>query len=221
MSPSQSPPTQYEGTPSLFRLPAETVLTRLHSAQFEVTDFNPTVAQDAIQGGRFDGTPQDEYAFLYAASDDATAVSEALLRDIPIDERGARLLPASRLRELRIGWLRTTRELQLVSLRSGVDLAAVGQDTWLTTAAAADYAMTRRWATAIREWAPWAQGFTWRTHREPAGFAYVLFADRCPVGCLAEAVDGALFSPADRDLSSGTARLYIEGILVSYRVVVM
>ena len=82
MPPSQPPPTQYEGTPSLFRLPAGTVLTRLHSAQFGVTDFNPTVAQDAIQGGRFDGTPEDEYTFLYAASDDATAVAEALLRDI-------------------------------------------------------------------------------------------------------------------------------------------
>ena len=72
------------------------------------------------------------YSFLYAADDDATAVSEVLLRDLPLDERGARLLPRARLRNLRIGWLTTNRDLQLVDLRSGRDLAAIGQDTWLT-----------------------------------------------------------------------------------------
>ena len=221
MPPSQLPPTQYEGTPSLFRLPAGTVLTRLHSAQFGVTDFNPTLARGVFAGGRFDATPEDEYAFLYAASDDATAVSEALLRDIPSDDRGVRALLTARLRRLRIGWLRTSQELQLVSLRAGVDLAAIGQDTWLTTAAATEYAMTRRWAAAIREWAPWAQGLTWRSHREPAGFAYVLFDDRCPDGCLEEVVDGPALPPGDRNLTSGPGRLYVEGLLVSYRVALM
>ena len=221
MAPNQPPPARYDGTPRPFRLRSGTTLTRLHSRRFGVTDFNPTLARGVFAGGRFDATPEDEYAFLYAAGDDATAVSEALLRDIPIDERGARLLPASRLSGLRIGWLRTTRALQLVSLRSGVDLAAIGQDTWLTMAPAAEYAMTRRWAAAIREWAPWAQGLTWRSHREPAGFAYVLFADRCPVGCLEEAVDDPLLPPADRSLASGPGRLYVEGLLVSYRVALM
>ena len=197
------------------------MLTRLHSAQFGVTDFNPTVARGVFAGGRFDATPEDEYAFLYAAGDDATAVSEALLRDIPIDERGARLLPASRLSGLRIGWLRTTRALQLVSLRSGADLAAVGQDPWLTTASADEYEMTRRWAAAIRGWAPWAQGLTWRSRREPEGFAYILFGDRCPDACLEEAVRGTPLQLTERNIESGFGRLYVDEILTRYRVTLM
>ena len=218
MAPNQPPPTSYEGAPQRFPLPAGTRLTRIHSAAFDVTRFNPTVARSDLLGGRFDATPDDEYAFLYAAEDDATAVSEALLRDLPIDDRGARLLPRVRLSGLRISWLRTTLDMALVSLRSGGDLAAVGQDTWLTHSPAAEYAMTRRWASAVREWAPWASGLTWRSHREPEGFAYVFFDDRCPDGCFDEVAAGLPVPPGDQNLDAGAARLYVEGILTAYRV---
>ena len=169
MPPNQAPPPRYDGTPRRFVLQRGTRLTRIHSAQFAVTKFNPTVARSELQGGRFDATPDDEYPYLYAAEDDATAVSEALLRDLLIDERGARLLPRVALSGRRIGWLRATVDLELVNLRSGEGLAAIGQDTWLTTAPAAEYGMTRRWASGIRRWAPWAGGLTWRSHREPEG----------------------------------------------------
>ena len=197
------------------------MLTRLHSAEFEVTDFNPTVAEDAIQGGRFDGTPEDEYSFLYAASDDATAVSELLLRDIPSDDRGVRVLLTTRLQGLRIGWLRTSQELQLVSLRSGTDLAAIGQDPWLTTASADEYEMTRLWGAAIRGSAPWAHGLTWRSRREPEGFAYILFGDRCPEAFLEEAVRGTPLQLTERNLESGFGGLYLDEILSRYRVTLM
>ena len=190
MSPDQPPPTRYLGAPRRFQLLADTVLTRLHKARFGVTDFNPTVARSAYAGGRFDATPDDAYPFLYGADDDATAVSETLLRDVPSDEHGDRILPA-----------------------------AVGQDTWLTTAS--EYALTRRWASAIREWAPWAQGLTWRSRREPDGFAYVLFADRCPEACLEEAVNVRPLPPDGRDLEYGLGRLYLEDLLIPYRVAVM
>lgn len=220
MPPLQPPPARYDGTPHTYLLPAGSTLTRLHSERFEVTEFNPTVARRARIGGRFDASPGDEYAFLYAAGDDPTAVSEALLRGIPSSERGSRVLPGTRLRGLRIGWLRTSRELELVSLRSGVDLAAIGQDTWLTSAPLSEYPMTRRWAAAIRDWAPGAQGLTWRSYREPAGFAYILFADRCPEGSIEEAVDGMLLPPAHRYLDGGPGRAYVEDLLAAYRVVV-
>ncbi len=197
------------------------MLTRVHSAAFGVTQFNPTLALNDLQGGRFDATPEDEYAFLYAAEDDATAVSETLLRDLPADEYGARLLPRVRLSQLRISWLRATADLELVSLRSGRDLAAVSQDAWLTASSAAEYPMTRRWASAIRGWAPWACGLTWRSYREPEGFAYVFFDDLCPDGCFEEVTDGLPVPPGDRSLDAGAARLYVEGILASYRVALM
>lgn len=219
MPPLQPPPARYDGTPRAYLLPAGSTLTRLHSERYGVTEFNPTVARRARTGGRFDASPGDEYAFLYAASDDPTAVSEALLRGVPSDERGSRVLPEVQLRGLRIGWLRTTRDLEFVSLRSGVDLAAVGQDTWLTSAPLSEYPMTRRWAAAIREWAPDAHGLTWRSYREPAGFAYILFADRCPAGSIEEAVDGMLLPPADRNLDDGLGWAYLEELLATYRIV--
>lgn len=221
MSPNQLPPPRYAGSPARFLLPAGTSLTRVHSTAFSVTQFNPRLALDDRQGGRFDGTPEDEYAFLYAASNDATAVSEALLRDLPVDEYGARLLPQVRLSQVSISWFRVTVDLELVSLRSGQDLAAVGQDAWLTASPAAEYASTRRWASAIRGWAPWACGLTWRSYREPEGFAYVFFADRCPEGCFEEVTDGLPVPSGNQSLHEGAARLYVEGILASYRVALM
>ncbi len=176
------------------------------------------MARSDLRGGRFDSTPGDDYAFLYAADNDPTAVAEVLLRDLPIDDYGARLLPRVRLSDLRISWFSTTLELELVNLRSGVDLAAVGQDSWLTTASAADYAMTRRWSSAIRKWAPSAAGLTWRPHREPDGFAYIFFSDRSPDGCFEEVTNGLPVPVADPNLDAGACRLYVEEILSSFRV---
>jgi hypothetical protein len=221
LPPKQAPPPRYDGTPRRFTFPSGTRLTRIHSAQFAVTEFNPTVARSDLQGGRFDASPNDEYPFLYAAEDDATAVSEALLRDLPIDERGARLLPRVALAGRRIGWLRPTADLALVNLRSGEDLGAIGQDTWLIAAPAADYPMTRRWAEAIRQWAPWAMGLTWRSHREPDGFAYVFFGDRCPEDCFEEARDSLPVPAGDQSLDVGSGRLYVEDLLARYRVALM
>ena len=218
MSPNQAPPSQYDGTPTRFILPAGSKLTRVHSVAFVVTQFNPNAAADVLAGGRFDATPEDEYPFLYAAEDDRTAICETLLRDLPIDEHGARLLPRAGLSQLSISWLRSTVELYLVNLRSGTDLAAIGQDTWLTASAAADYAMTRRWSSAIRDWAPWASGLTWRSHREPDGFAFIFFADRCPDDCFQEVTDGLPVPHQNRSLGGGVALRYVEGILTSYRV---
>ena len=216
MPPNQPPPPRYDGTPHRLALPVGTTLTRIHSDRFDVTEYNPTVARSGRRGGRFDSTPDDEYAFLYAAGDDATAISEVLLRNIESDERGSRSRLSRRLDGLRIGWIQPTRELELVNLRSGMDLAAIGQDTWLTMSD--DYAMTRRWASAIREWAPWAHGLTWRSRREPDGFAYLLFADRCPDGCIEEATHDLPLLASDRDLASGDGRTYLERLLARYRV---
>ena len=218
MSPRQAPPPRYDGAPDAFLLPAGTRLTRIHSAPFVVTDFNPTIARHPLRGGRFDATLDDQYGFLYAADDDATAVSEALLRDLPLDERGARLLPRVQLKNLRIGWLTTSRDLQLVDLRSGRNLAAIGQDVWLTVGPAKDYELTRAWASAIRAWAPWCSGLTWRSHREPAGFVCVLFEDRMPDACLSEVSTGVPLRDEEQRLDVGIGRIFIERLLATYRV---
>jgi hypothetical protein len=117
LTPAEAPPPRYDGQPSQFILSAGTRLTRVHSHRFAVTDFNSNLAQSSLQGGRFDATPEDPYGFFYAAEDDMTAVSEALLRDLFIDDRGARLLPRAALRARKISWLTTTIDLTLVDLR--------------------------------------------------------------------------------------------------------
>ncbi|MDE0116747.1 MAG: RES family NAD+ phosphorylase [bacterium] len=219
MSPEQHPPPRYQGTPHRYLLREGTTLTRIHGSLFGAGEFNPTVASSPFGGGRFDSTPGDEYGCLYASEDDATAVCETLLRDLPADDYGSRILPDTRLRGLRMSRLRTTYHLELVALRTGKDLAAIGQDTWLTAAPASKYAATRQWATAIRTWSPWAAGLTWRSHREPEGFAYVFFGDRCPNGCFEEEDRDLPLPHQTWDLDDGPARLYIEEILTSYRVV--
>lgn len=221
MSPEQAPPSHYGGAPLRFRLPAGTRLVRIHSAGFGATDFNPTVARSDLSGGRFDSTPADPYPFLYAALDEHTAVSETLLRDVPFDRRGARALPRIRLTGLRIDWVRTTADLDLVDLRSGRALAAVGQDAWLTTAPAARYALTRRWAVAIRAWAAWSAGLIWRSGREPDGISLVLFGDRTPDGSLEAANIEAPLPPDSRDLRSGAGERYVEQLLTDYSVALM
>ena len=93
-----------------------------------------------------------------------------------------------------------------------------GVCVWLTTGPASDYELTRAWAAAIRDWAPWCGGLTWRSHREPEGFAYVLFEDRVPDECLAEVSTGVPLTGEDQRLDDGIGRLYLERILETYRV---
>lgn len=189
--------------------------------EFGVAEFNPTLAVNELQGGRFDATSEDPYPFLCAAGDDPTAISEALLRDLPIDASGSRLLPRAQIQRLQISWLRVEEELRLVSLRSGQDLASVGQDSWLTTSPASDYDSTRRWCAAIRAWAPWACGITWRSLREPEGFAFLFFGDRCPTDCFRERLVDLPLPANDRSLDSGAAHHYLNAILTEYRVALM
>jgi hypothetical protein len=216
--PDQEPPLSYDGDPHPYSLVAGTPLSRVHSAQFDVCAFKPLPADPHWGGSRFDATADDPYPYLYAAGDDHTAVAETLLRDLPIDVRGARLLPLSATHERRISWLRPTVDLRLVSLRSGEDLAAVAQDTWLVQAPANDYGKTRRWAHAIRSWAPWAQGFTWVSRREPKGLAYILFGDRCPPDCLEAITVNTPVHPDDNYLDRGAGAIYLAAILERYRV---
>lgn len=218
MTPSAAPPTRFDGVPPRFVLPAGSTLTRIHDARFGVTEFNPTVPGVRHQGGRFDASPDDQYSYLYAAGDDMTALAEALLRDVAIDGRGARLLPHRNIEHARIGWLRSTRDLHLVSLRSGRDLAAIGQDGWLTSAPSAEYEVTRRWAASLRSWDREACGLTWRSRLNPDGMAYVFFGDRVEPGDLDEQHEGLPILSGDRELAVGDAARYIRRLLAEYRV---
>ncbi|WP_419551182.1 RES family NAD+ phosphorylase [Candidatus Poriferisodalis sp.] len=193
-----APPSQFNGAPNRLPLLAGTPLWRVHDEEYPADGFNPnSVAQGLegeFEGGRFDSTTEDPYPFLYAAGDDSTSVAEKLLRDLPADESGMRELPSQAVAGLCVSRINVESDLELVSLRSGRDLAAVGIDTRLTVGPSTEYPVTRKWSAAIREWATWAQGLTWRSGREPDGFAFVFFGDRIrsgEIGATADSVCGA------------------------------
>lgn len=227
MAPNQPPPLRFTGEPRRLEIPPGTTLVRVHSAEFAANAFNPSAAPTGragrFKGGRFDATGSDPFPYLYAANDGPTAVSEALLRDLPMNEHGVRILQRARLAEHRISWLTTEAELSLVALRSGQDLAAIGQDSWLTTTPRPGYPMTRQWCSAMRRWAPRAQGFTWRSLREPDGFADIFFGDcfgdRRPEDCFSVVTAGMPVLPAANHLDSGAGLVYVENVLDAYRTV--
>ncbi len=197
-----NPPTQLNGTPNRYPLSAGTPLWRIHKEVYPATEFNPNpVAQDLageFAAGRFDSTTEDPYPFLYAAVDDRTAVAEKLLRDLPVSQSGTRELLSQEISGLCVSQINVQADLELVNLRSGVDLAAIGIDARLTIGSSIEYPVTRKWSAAIRDWDDEAQGLTWRSGRELDGFAFVFFGDRIDEGeivtstnssCGAEAFD--------------------------------
>ncbi len=218
--PNLQPPCSYDGTPRRSVLGAGTVLTRVHQDRFAATAWNPKPADTHWGGGRFDATTDDPYGFLYAGSDDTCAVAEALLRDLPVTDSGSRLLLRKALADRRISWIAPTVDLQLVVLRDGKELAAVGQDSWLTKSEPRDYAFTRRWGHRIRAWAPWSQGFIWRSRLEEASLAYVFFADRCPAGAFGEILQPGLEPPNHNRLDYEPGKSYILKLLAEYNVTV-
>jgi hypothetical protein len=172
--PPASPPPSIETVV----LPAGTCLSRIHRTAFDSCSFNPTVPLDPWQGGRFDCDHAHPYGSLYAGSDDGVAIAETLLRDADLDERDL-FLPRARLDGRALGWIATTRPLVLVKLH-GTGLGRVKQNSgWLVMTDESEYAFTRAWGYAIRDWVPAAAGFVWRAKRDNDGFAYVFFDDRC------------------------------------------
>ncbi|GAA2207277.1 hypothetical protein GCM10009850_027350 [Nonomuraea monospora] len=189
--PNTAPPRLYRAIPQLYLLPAGTSLWRVHLRCYKATDFNPRESTgeprrtDAnFGGGRFDGTDRDPYPSYYAGLAAETALAETLLRDLPFNDRGYRIIPRVLVRERRASVVVNTEDLILVDLLSGVAWAAVAQDGWLVHADPRDYHATRRWASWIREQEPRAQGLIWPSKREGGEPSVVLFGDRCPAGCL-------------------------------------
>ena len=101
---------------------------------------------------------------------------------------------------------------------SGRDLAAVGQDSWLTKCDSKDYGFTRRWGHEIRKWAPWAKGLAWRSRLEEASLAYVFFEDRC-AGSFKEILDPIL-EPDRNRLDREPGASYLRHWLAAYNVTV-
>jgi hypothetical protein len=190
------------------------VLYRVHSRKREAVEFNPTPQDHHFGGGRFDGTPNAPYSYLYAAPERTTALAERLLRDISFDGASpTRVLPRRELEGKRLSQVRLAGDVALLSLRSLFDLNAVQQeDDWLVRSKPTEYAFTRRWAHWLRAEAPWAQGFLYVSRLAFPEVSLVLF-DRCAHSDLLEATD----EPA-RDLDDADGVPWVDEQLKPFRV---
>lgn len=212
------PPAGYAQAPTQATLSAGTVLFLVHNKRVPAAAFNPVPSHRYYGGGRFDATEDDPYPYLYAGSTVDVAVAETLLRDLSPDDTGIRQLSRSKVAGRRISAIEVTADLELVSLRSGTDLGAVAQDTWLTTCDPRDYAQSRHWAHWIRTHAKSAVGYVWLSRREPGAAAYVLFGDRFSPSVITQAVHPDVPAGDEADFDTPRGRRALRNRLTRYNV---
>lgn len=174
-----APPFDCAGTPSRETVPEATLLWRVHARTRPADRFSSTVEDRYVGGGRFSGTSDCPYPYLYLAFSEETALAETLLRSLPFGGTDRRMVPRAAVSGRRLSAVRTTRPLVLLRLVSTPDLAAVCQDEWLVQAEPRDYRLTRRWACWLRRRNPWAEGFVWQSRRNLGERTVVVFGDRC------------------------------------------
>ena len=220
--PNRTPPPYYDGTPHRYTLGRGSCLWRVHDRKYCARSFKAVLADPLFGGARFDATEADEYPYYYGALDQGTAVAETLFRDLYHDHRGMRLLTGAALAGRQISGLTLTRDLDLVSLINGQDLAAVAQDHWLVTASGPEYAQTRGWGHWLRSQAKWAHGFIWDSLRDRGGLAVVLFGDRL-AAAFGKDYERVLLHEIPElavPLDDVTEAEWLRGLLEQYRVAV-
>jgi RES domain len=209
--PATAPPRYYNGNPNKYLLRRGSCLWRVHASEHKPWAFNPQPSDTLFGGARFDATHEQVYPFYYAALEEETALTEALLRDVPPDQHGYRALTRAAVQGRHVSALVLTSDLALVSLISGEDLATIGQDAWLITCGAKEYPQTRGWAHWLRDQAKWAFGFAWTSSRNMGGTAIVLFGDRCAAVFGSDYQQTLLYDipPLSVDLADDTGTEYL------------
>ncbi|MET8012889.1 sigma-70 family RNA polymerase sigma factor [Streptomyces sp. NPDC005271] len=176
MSPPISTPPARPLTARRAELPTDTWLYRVHNKRVSSTAFNPRPAH-IFGGGRFDGTPEDPYPYLYAAQTPEAAVANTLLKATTFNPDGSRLVPPAAVVDRQLTRVRTTDPLLLIDLTTAESLHAVGADSELVLSE--DFVHARAWSSVLRQHNPWAQGLLWPSRYGRGEYLVVLFGDRC------------------------------------------
>jgi hypothetical protein len=221
--PAIEPPATCPGRPVTTKVPAGTVLFRVHRDSRRPYEFNPTARpttapEDPVEGGRFD-SDDGSYAYLYAAFTEEGAFAECFARDLDYTLAGPRPLPRGRVAGTVVSAIFVQRDLEVVETQ-GAAAQQLGQDDWLTTSDESAYPLTRRWARAIRGWVPHGDGLEWRSKRDPGQRVLVLWGDP------AHAAGGCgLLAPEDEEgladttpLDDGIGRVRLAGFLARWRL---
>jgi len=176
--PDLAPPAQLTGAPVREKIPAGKVFYRVHPAALRPSVFDLQHAS-AFGGGRFDAGGGAGHRTLCLSAAPETTIAERFLREFAISRGTQRILPRVALRGQVFTEVRTDTELNLVRLYSTQDLAAVHQDTWLTTTTPDRFHATREWAAWLHDQVPWADGILWQSIADMPRETVVLFDDRC------------------------------------------
>src|SRR4051794_38462717 len=139
--PDYDPPSRYDGRPNRMLLPAGQLLWRLHKHSRKAATEFCRQTEPPLPCNRVNGP----YPPVNAGSDAAATVAERLLLNVPETDRPFRTVRRARVRGMRASAIATAVELPLVTLLTGVDLSAVGQDLWLVTADECQSPRMARW----------------------------------------------------------------------------
>lgn len=206
-------PAELPGNPRRYVLSSGTSLWRVHRSGRPADEFQQPRLVAGFGGNRFDGVGRDGHPYLYCSPDSGTAIAEYFVRDLDFSVTATRILPRRALRTKTASVVRTTRDLDLLSLVTGPDLAAIGQDSWLTSARGPEFDLTRRWAAWLRDRVRWAQGIVWQSSVDLPKPTMVLFGDAC--GLRAVEPDFDMVERLDERANDG----WLRHQLVPHRVV--
>lgn len=196
---------------SYIRVPAGTVMHRVHLSSYLATQFNPTTLGNA----RF--SPIKDAAgvaipTLYAGSTFECATMETVFHDVPFAP-GLKTYPKSRLGGHRHSRVELTAELKLVDLTNkALRLLGVTRGQLIDTEKD-QYPFTRQWAETIHAQRADAQGLYWVSRQDDTAVAIVLFGDRIPAGAVIQLGD-------NRDLL-GDETAYTELIFLAEKIGVL
>lgn len=160
-------------------IPAGRVFYRVHPAGRSPLAFDAQ-HRGAFGGGRFDACTGAPHRTLCLSAAPETTIAERFLREFAVTRGLQRILPRAALAGQVLSEVRTSTDLDLVRLYSTQDLAAVHQDTWLTTTTPDRFHATREWAEWLHDRVPWADGILWQSIADMPRETVVLFDDRCP-----------------------------------------
>lgn len=176
--PEIPPPPRLTGTPARETIPAGRTFYRVHPADRKPPLFDPQRGS-VFGGGRFDACTGAGHRTLCMSAAAATTIAERFLREFALSRGTQRILPRIALRGQVLTEVRTNSDLNLIRLYSAQDVAAVHQDTWLTTTTPDQFPATREWAAWLHDQAPWADGILWQSIADMPRETVVLFDDRC------------------------------------------
>jgi len=165
--------------PNLVLWRANRPIYRVHHVRYGPTEFNPGAGNGRFHPIRSRGTTP--IPTIYGSSSIDGALSETVFHDVPVSGPAKRI-SQSVLIPLLLCTLVSKRNLRLIELKGhGLSKLRVTRLQLIDTDADR-YATTRRWAEALYEREPAADGLIWMSRQHDASEAVVLFGSRVARG---------------------------------------